>query len=72
MYYTIYILCTTPCTLLNLGKHLNMVHTSSKEMYKEFYFQLHKGQTVEEQLIGSCGWLTHVSDLVLLLEGTSF
>ena len=66
MYYTIYTLCTT---LLNLGKHLNMVHTSSKDIYEEFYFfifQLHKGQTVEEQLIGSCGWLTYLSDLVLL------
>ena len=37
-----------------------------KKFIKSFIFQLHKGQTVEEQLIGSCGWLTYVSDLVLL------
>ena len=66
MYYTIYTLCTTPCTLLNLGKHLNMVQTRSIEIYTEFYFQLNKGQTLEEQFIGSCGWLTYVSDWVLL------
>ena len=60
-------------TLYNSEFRETFKHGTKKlKLIKSFYFQLNKGQTVEEQFIYCCGWLTCVSDLFFMKKGQVF